>query len=542
MKIKQSIAIVFILLLLLSMAPFGVSVAERQQRALGNASILALKNYNDSLVAVGIQIRGIQNAFLRATMDSEHGSPQAAASFAIFSERNAHLGNVIAAAADSFRKAQAAVAAQGAARLDTANFESVEGKANSYRAAIDQVLRSRQLSIASIDQVAGYINQALSGTKKETDASDAIIKRVNQDERDDAARYRWLYAVALAVNVAAILLIFLAIGSRVLRPLARASSLLDSIRQGNLGVTVEGGRRDEVGQLLNALHAMAAQLASMVRTIRDNAGNVSSELSSLNASSGEVLSASQAQSAATEAMMRSLSGMSSGIADIVGAVAALQAQSDSSLGMTRSGIERLHQLVGEAETAKGAMSDVASSVQDFLERTRRITDLTRQVREIAEQTNLLALNAAIEAARAGEQGRGFAVVADEVRKLAERSGQAASQIDLVTQELGSQSAVVERSIATGIDAIESSLTRVAAVEESMEAAVSAVEEANSGVQGIVSAAREQESEIHAIDSSMREVQALADTNRQAVADSAGTAQRIAREADDLSRAVAAFSL
>jgi methyl-accepting chemotaxis protein len=542
MKIKQSIAIVFMLLLLLSMAPFGVSVAERQQRALGNASILALKNYNDSLVAVGIQIRGIQNAFLRATMDSEHGSPQAAASFAIFSERNGQLSQVIASAADSFGKAQAAVAAQGAATLERSNFEGVEAKANSYRTAIDQVIHSRQLNIAGIDQVATYINQALSGTKKEIDASDAIIKRVNQDEIDGAARYRLFYAVALAVNIAAIALTFLAIGSRVLRPLARASSLLDSIRQGNLGVTVEGGRRDEVGQLLGALHDMAAQLASMVRAIRDNAGNVSSELSTLNASSDEVLSASQAQSTATEAMMRSLSGMSTGIAGIVAAVAALQAQSDSSLGMTRSGIERLRQLVGEAETAKGAMSDVASSVHDFLDRTRRITDLTRQVRDIAEQTNLLALNAAIEAARAGEQGRGFAVVADEVRKLAERSGQAASQIDLVTQELGSQSTVVERSIATGIEAIESSLARVASVEESMAAAVSAVEEANSGVQSIVTAARDQESEIEAIDSSMREVQALADTNRQAVEGSAGTAHRIAREAEDLSRAVAAFSL
>jgi methyl-accepting chemotaxis protein len=541
-KIKQSIAIVFVLLLLLSMLPFGMSIAERQQRTLGNASILALKNYNDALDAVGIQIRGIQNAFLRATMDKEHASKDAAASFKIFSDRNEQLNKIMADASGAFKNAQDAVAAHGSAELSTANFQNVMDKANSYRTAIDQVVKSNNLTMQGIDQVAPFINQALGSTKKEIDASSQIIQKVNQDEIDSAARYRLFYLFALVINVVAIVLIYLAIGNRVLRPLARASALLNSIREGKLNLTIEEGRKDEVGQLLHALHDMAAQLAAMVRTIRDNASNVTSELSSLNSSTEGVLTASTAQSSATEAMMHSLSDMSASIGGIVSAVSALKEQSDSSLGMTRSGIERLHQLVGEAETAKGAMSDVSSAVHDFLGRTRRITDLTRQVRDIAEQTNLLALNAAIEAARAGEQGRGFAVVADEVRKLAERSGQTASQIDLVTQELGSQSEVVESSIATGIEAIESSLSRVASVEESMQSAVAAVEDANNKVQSIASVARDQEAGINAIDRSMREVQSLADTNRKAVEGSAGTAQRIEREARDLSHAVAAFTL
>jgi methyl-accepting chemotaxis protein len=542
MQIRHSIAIVFTLLLLLSMAPFGVNIAERQQRALDSASILALKSYDDSLVAVGIQIRGIQNAFLRATMDQEHASAQAAGSFGIFANRNAQLNAVIDKASQAFLSAQGAVAAQGTTSLDAANFRNVADKANNYRSSIDRVLQHKTLSIATIDQVAPYINAAQASTGKEIAAGDAIIAAINQAEAASAARYRLLYALALGVNLVAIVIAYMAITTRVLRPLKQAAGLLDNIRQGHLGLAVESGRHDEVGQLLGALNEMATQLASMVRTIRDNTAHVNSELSSLHASSGEVLNASQTQAQATGEMAQALATMSTGIADIVQAANDLQSKSDDSLGMTRSGIERLEQLLSEAGTAKHAISEISSSVGDFLDRTGQISNLTQQVREIAEQTNLLALNAAIEAARAGELGRGFAVVADEVRKLAERSDMAARQIDVVTQELDSQSGVVEKSIATGIAAIESSLAQVGSVEDLMAEAAMTVEAANAGVIEIVEAIQRQETGIRAIDSNMHDIRALTDSTRRVVEGSVETARRIEHGAEDLTRAVEVFTL
>jgi methyl-accepting chemotaxis protein len=194
------------------------------------------------------------------------------------------------------------------------------------------------------------------------------------------------------------------------------------------------------------------------------------------------------------------------------------------------------------DVVESAVKQMAESVNEFVRNTEAINTMTQEVKDIAEQTNLLALNAAIEAARAGEQGRGFAVVADEVRKLAEKSSRSAEEIDAITEKLTSQSVAVRKAINEGLSHLTSSQDSVHTVASILQATNGSVKEVGAGLDTIAMATDEQRRVSGEVAESIEAIAHMARDNTSAVEETAAAADDLKNLADNLQRTVSRFKV
>jgi methyl-accepting chemotaxis protein len=326
------------------------------------------------------------------------------------------------------------------------------------------------------------------------------------------------------------------------RPLLKAIEVAETVSRGDLTPRFAVDSTDETGQMLAAMKRMIDSLSVSVATVRTKANEVAAMASELAVNTTQVSQATAAQSEAA-------SGTAAAVEEVTVSIESMSKNADevrtlavNSLHQTAQGNDNMRELASEISQVEVAVGEIAQSVNAFVTSANTITAMTQQVRDIAEQTNLLALNAAIEAARAGEQGRGFAVVADEVRKLAEKSAQSAATIDTVTKSLGEQSSHVETSIRRGLESLQSSRGNVNAVVKVLEDAKAAVFGATRGIEDIANSFKEQSSASTNIAQNVETIAQMAEENMAAVGATAETARSLKSLSSELIQGVSGFRL
>ncbi|GAB1394053.1 hypothetical protein MASR1M60_22170 [Rhodocyclaceae bacterium] len=320
-----------------------------------------------------------------------------------------------------------------------------------------------------------------------------------------------------------------------------AAEVVKRISAGDLSVSIQLQPGDQ-SSLLAAIAAMRENLCSMAGDMTTTANRLRTLLGQFQRIAASLQADTASQTRAAQGTAMTITGLSEAVGAIAEQAAEVDHLAEESLTRTQEGNESLSRMIGELSQAETSVGDMTSIARGFVDSASAISSMTREVRDIADQTNLLALNAAIEAARAGEQGRGFAVVADEVRKLAEKSASTASAIDQVTRSLEEQAGNVTVALDRGLAALTSSQEHLENVAMTLGETNQSVSQTTEGMGRIHQAVQNQTRANSEIAANVECIVAMANTSEASVTALLAEAQELESLAGELGSAVQRFRM
>ena len=349
--------------------------------------------------------------------------------------------------------------------------------------------------------------------------------------------------VVLGIGVGAAIVVGLFLATNISKPILKVVKVAQAIAKGDLSSEdVKIKSKDAIGQLGTALNEMSANLNDMVSQVASAASQIASSTQQLSATSEEMAAGAEEQTSQTSQVATSVEEMSATIQEVAKNAKDASDSSGEAGKTAEEGGKIVGQTVSEMQKIAKSVSDLQVVIQGLNKNSEKIGDIVGVIDDVADQTNLLALNAAIEAARAGEQGRGFAVVADEVRKLAERTTSSTKEIaDMVKSIQGDTSQAVSSMEEAGKE-VKEGVGVAGKAGDALKKIMEMSQGVNQIVQQIATAAEQQAAASEEISSNVESIASVSKQSASGAQQTSSAAQELSSLTDNLQSLVNQFKL
>lgn len=431
---------------------------------------------------------------------------------------------------------------------DQVLFDRFKVEQQQYLQRQEQVMafsRQNQLedALKVVNGEMNHLADTLAGTLGEL----VILNKVSANQAADLAQQVfsqsriWVIGMIAMTALITIGLAVLLTRSIVL-PLAQSVRVAQGVASGDLTGEITVSGKDEPARLQQALKSMQENLRETIRRISDSSNQLASASEELSCVTEDATRGLHQQSQEIEQAATAVNQMTAAVEEVASNAVATSQASRESDRIAQQGREQVHQTVLSIESLADDVTANATQVEDLAQKVYGISKVLDVIRAIAEQTNLLALNAAIEAARAGEAGRGFAVVADEVRALAHRTQQS-------TQEIEQMIGGIQQGTDQAVNSMQQSNSRARSTLDIAKSAGTALEEIASAFTlinernlVIASASEQQAAVAREVDRNLMNIRDLAMQTSAGVNQTSAASQELSRLAVDLNTMVARFSV
>ena len=428
-------------------------------------------------------------------------------------------------------------------------FENFRGSYAKYLSIQKQILDGVEVSLERSDEIK-LANGVLA------DSADLMMIDLNKlikfneqgavnaadqtDKAFDAAVF--LIVAALVVILLLMVVIAVVLTRSIVLPLAEAVVVADRIASGDLTqpITIEGS--DEPAHLLTALKQMQISLHDTIEKISESSNMLASASEELHAVTEDTNRGLNQQSAEIDQAATAVNEMTAAVEEVASNAVNTADASKEADQSTYQGREKVNQVLESINRLVNNVSGTSQEVQMLAQSATEISQVLVVIRSIADQTNLLALNAAIEAARAGEAGRGFAVVADEVRALAHRTQQSTTEIEKMIEGIQSGTGRAVDAMGDSQDQANGTLQVARAANEALEVISEAITSINQKNLVIASASEQQAQVAREVDRNLVNIRDLSMQTSAGANQTSAASQELSRLAVDLNAMVAKFKL